>query len=190
MCFSLKYHNQIPNHHMLSLPVLLNIINNKILNDYNTKLVGGFDEPFYKAFKQGDMAEIQFTQDYIRSALHELSHWCVAGVERRKIDDYGYWYAEDGRNQQQQDEFFKVEIKPQAIEWAFSIVSGVKFEASVDNLGCSVKGVEEFNNQLNLQLNKYLKTGFNSRVFRILRVIGNENNIKDPLIFIQNHIKA
>ena len=175
---------------MLTLPKLLNIINNKILNKYNTVLIGGFDEPFYKVFENGNRAEIQFTHDYIRSALHELSHWCVAGEVRRKIDDYGYWYAEDGRNQQQQDEFFKVEIKPQVIEWAFSIVCGVKFEASVDNLDNSVNGVDEFKQQLKHQLVKVLKSGFEPRVDSIIHVIAQESHIHNPIEFITNQINC
>ena len=138
---------------MIALTNLTVLLNKNFLNHYNTILIGGFSEPFYKSQVGKKPAEIQFTHDYIRSALHELSHWCVAGIERRKLDDYGYWYAADGRSQDQQNKFFQNEIKPQAIEWAFSIVCGVKFEASVDNLNSQVEGVELF--KLDLLLRKY-----------------------------------
>ncbi len=158
---------------MIDLNVLVNLLNNQYLNQYNTKLIAGFYEPFYKAAIESEPAEIQFSHDYIRSALHELAHWCVAGVERRKLDDYGYWYAADGRNQQQQDAFFKLEIKPQAIEWAFSIVCGVEFEASVDNLNNQVEGVSQFQNSLKIQLQNYIRNGYPMRTQEILNLISN-----------------
>ncbi len=164
---------------MIQLNTLLKLLNSNYLNHYNTKIVGGFNEPFYKTFEGKQPAQIQFSHDYIRSALHELAHWCVAGKERRKQDDFGYWYAADGRNQQQQNEFFKVEIKPQAIEWAFSIVLGIPFEASVDNLGTQVQGVDEFNNNLRNQLSEYVKNGFPKRTAEILSLFANYQGIED-----------
>jgi elongation factor P hydroxylase len=156
---------------MISLPRLIALLNNEYLGQFNTQIIGGFDEPFYKASVVGEPAEIQYSYDFIRSALHELSHWCVAGEERRKLDDYGYWYAADGRNQQQQDEFFKLEVRPQTIEWAFSIICGVNFEASVDNLNNSVLGVDEFKNNLVNKMNKYIAVGFGIRVTEIINLI-------------------
>ena len=58
----------------------------------------------------------------------------MAGVKRRKCDDFGYWYAEDGRSEAQQKEFEQVEIKPQAYECLFHWAAGMQFEVSVDNL--------------------------------------------------------
>jgi elongation factor P hydroxylase len=160
------------------------LLNQKFLVDYNTVLKGGYNEPFYQACTESKAAEIQFTKNYIRSAIHELAHWCVAGVERRKLDDYGYWYAEDGRSQQQQDEFFKVEVKPQTIEWAFSIVAGIKFEVSVDNLTTSVEGVDEFKTNVTLLMREYLNNGFPMRVTQILKILSKSYNIES----YPNHI--
>ena len=164
---------------MIELTELLKLLNQNYLNQFDTKIIGGFDEPFYKVHTEQQPAQIQFSHDYIRSALHELAHWCVAGFERRKLDDYGYWYAADGRNQQQQNEFFKVEIKPQTIEWAFSIVLGIHFEASVDNLGVQVQGIDEFNDKLKKQLCEYTKKGFPKRTHEILTLFSNYLRIKD-----------
>ncbi len=36
------------------------------------------------------------------------------------LPDLGYWYAPDGRIEEQQALFEQVEIKPQAIEWLFA----------------------------------------------------------------------
>lgn len=174
---------------MIPLTELVKLLNGSYLNQYNTKIIGGFDEPFYKASKNGEIAEIQFSHDYIRSALHELSHWCVAGERRRNIDDYDYWYALDGRNQQQQDEFFKCEIKPQSIEWAFSIICGVKFEASVDNLNNLVDGIELFKSNLNLKINSYLINGFSKRVNSLLILLANHQNIPSATRYIKSQLK-
>jgi elongation factor P hydroxylase len=158
---------------MITLSKLVQLLNDEYLFQYNTKIIGGFVEPYYKAQSNSNPAEIQFSHDYIRSALHELAHWCVAGVERRQVDDYGYWYAQDGRSQEQQDEFFKLEVKPQAIEWAFSMACGVKFEASVDNLNNAVEGIELFKANLINQIQWYRTHGFSKRVSEIIDLFKN-----------------
>jgi elongation factor P hydroxylase len=156
---------------MMPLNELIVLLNTVYMPSYGTVLRGGFDEPFYLAARPGKAAEIRFTRDYYRSALHELAHWCVAGKERRKIDDFGYWYAPDGRTQEQQDEFFRVEVKPQAIEWALSLCCGVKFDVSVDNLSNAVAGIQEFKSRVLRQLQIYLNKGFPARTETLLRVI-------------------
>ncbi len=71
---------------------------------------------------------------FFNSALHEISHWSIAGDKRRLLPDLGYWYAPDGRTAEQQALFEQVEIKPQAIEWLFATAFGRKFRVSLDNL--------------------------------------------------------
>ena len=101
----------------------------------NTILVGGADEPYYEP---GSPNIIYFREDFIRSALHEVAHWCVAGATRRTLPDYGYWYAPDGRDDAQQTAFYGVEVKPQALEKAFCMAVGIPFKVSVDNLSVSL----------------------------------------------------
>ena len=101
----------------------------------NTVLVGGADEPYYEP---GSPNIIYFREDFIRSALHEVAHWCVAGAARRSLPDYGYWYAPDGRDEAQQTAFFGVEVKPQAVEKVFCTALGIPFKVSVDNLSVSL----------------------------------------------------
>ena len=96
-----------------------------------TVLVGGAAEPF---FVPGQPSQIHFREDYVRSALHEVAHWCVAGKRRRELPDYGYWYAPDGRTAAQQAAFFAVEARPQAVEWVFCDACGLGFTPSVDNI--------------------------------------------------------
>ena len=68
------------------------------------------------------------------SALHEISHWCVAGKARREQVDFGYWYCPDGRDAMTQSQFEDVEVKPQAFEWLFCVAAGFPFNVSCDNL--------------------------------------------------------
>lgn len=99
--------------------------------EFDTLLCGGGEEPVYLA---GPPARIVYTRDYFRSALHEVAHWCVAGPARRTQDDYGYWYAPDGRDAAQQRLFEQVEVVPQALELLFCAACGHGFRVSVDNL--------------------------------------------------------
>ncbi|MFK8011036.1 MAG: elongation factor P hydroxylase [Marinicellaceae bacterium] len=175
---------------MTALQELTHLLNSNILNKFDTIIIGGFSEPFYKASIDGHSAEIQFTRDYFRSALHELSHWCVAGAKRRKMDDYGYWYSQDGRNQQQQNEFFKVEIKPQAIEWAFSVLCEIEFEVSVDNLNQDVDGVKAFEFSVKNQLNDLLCGGFNIRTTEVIQLISKLKKINNAISYIDHKINS
>jgi elongation factor P hydroxylase len=102
--------------------------------NFKTRLVGGAKEPFYRPAAPGTHAEIHYRSDYSRSALHEVAHWCIAGPRRRRLEDYGYWYSADNRNLTQQQAFFCVEAKPQALESFFCAAAGVAFNLSIDNL--------------------------------------------------------
>ena len=100
---------------------------------HQTILVRGDNEPEYLPAGSGP-AQVIFAHGYFSSALHEISHWCIAGEQRRALHDYGYWYCPDGRSVEQQRGFEQVEVKPQALEWLFSLASGWRFHVSVDNL--------------------------------------------------------
>lgn len=109
---------------------------------WNTRLVGGADEPFYRpAAAPGESHTLHYRQDYFASALHEAAHWCIAGDQRRQLLDFGYWYAPEGRSVEQQSAFEMVESKPQALEWYFSRATGYRFQVSVDNLPMTAGGV-------------------------------------------------
>lgn len=99
-----------------------------------TLLVRGDDEPEYLAPKDGNPAYIVFAHGFFASSLHEISHWCVAGKKRRLLDDFGYWYCPDGRDEATQALFEQVEIKPQAIECLLNLALGRYFYVSQDNL--------------------------------------------------------
>lgn|SRR5690625_3874663 len=101
--------------------------------EYNTLLVGGAKEPLYTPWNENEPAKIYYTRDFFRSALHEVAHWCIAGPERRQLEDYGYWYAPEGRNAEQQLAFEMVEVRPQALELLFCAATAHPFLVSCDN---------------------------------------------------------
>lgn len=106
------------------------------MSSHRTRLVRGDDEPIYlPADASSPWHRVIFAHDFYASALHEISHWCIAGARRRQCEDYGYWYQPDGRDAGQQREFESVEVAPQALELLFSRACGLRFNVSVDNLG-------------------------------------------------------
>ncbi|WP_372613471.1 elongation factor P hydroxylase [Halomonas sp.] len=103
---------------------------------YHTRLVRGDADPLYlPADDACPWHRVIFAHGFYASALHEISHWCIAGARRRGLEDYGYWYLPDGRDPAQQDDFEAVEVTPQALESLFSCACGLDFHVSVDNLG-------------------------------------------------------
>jgi len=97
-------------------------------------LVRGAGEPEYFPAKDNQPARIEFAHGFFQSALHELSHFFIAGERRRHLSDFGYWYAPDGRTEAQQQAFERVEIKPQALECLFTLACRRPFQVSQDNL--------------------------------------------------------
>ena len=115
---------------------LIYIFNTLFANDEFTVLVRGDKEPFYAPSDTPEKPhQIIFAHGFFASALHEIAHWCIAGKARRLLPDYGYWYQPDGRSAEQQREFARVEIQPQALEWVLSVAAGTEFHFSADNLG-------------------------------------------------------
>lgn len=141
------------------------LFNDLFCDSEDTILCSGADEPLYQpASHTGSHCKIHSTKDYFRSALHEISHWCIAGNERRLLEDFGYWYEPDGRTAEQQRLFEKVEIKPQAMEWIFTEACRVKFRLSVDNVTNPDAGAsDQFIADVVDQAQRYLKFGLPSR---------------------------
>ncbi|WP_148255012.1 elongation factor P hydroxylase [Aidingimonas lacisalsi] len=106
------------------------------MDSYRTRLIRGDDEPLYlPADSESSYHRVIFAHGFYASALHEISHWCIAGARRRGLEDYGYWYEPDGRDAEQQQAFESVEVAPQALELLFSRACEHSFNVSVDNLG-------------------------------------------------------
>ena len=129
---------------------------NQWFSHLNVLLVRGEFEPEYFPATIQSPARIQFAHGFFNSALHEISHWSIAGEQRRLLADLGYWYAPDGRTAEQQALFEQVEVKPQAIEWLFSKAFGRKFRVSLDNLTGEGGDGAKFKDNVYAQLQKYL----------------------------------
>lgn len=143
---------------------LITLFNECFVDTYNTRLVKGGDEPIYlPADENRDYHAIYFAHGYYSSALHEISHWLIAGDERRKLEDFGYWYVPDGRTAEQQKFFEQVEVKPQAIEWVLSAAAGYRFHISADNLNGEATDASEFKQAVFSQVGIYSKQGLPER---------------------------
>lgn len=143
---------------------LIRIFNRLFSQSENTRLIRGADEPVYiPAGADCAYHQLVFAHGYFASALHEIAHWCVAGPERRRLVDYGYWYIPDGRNQQQQREFEVVEVKPQALEWVLSRGCNKRFRVSVDNLGGEPTDSGQFKRAVQQQAINYCQRGLPAR---------------------------
>jgi len=153
---------------------------------YNTKLIKGDDEPIYlPASEDCPFHQVIFAHGYYASALHETAHWCLAGDKRRLLEDFGYWYLPDGRNVEQQKQFEQVEIKPQAIEWAFCIAAKKKFRVSADNLTGADADIASFAQSVYLQVQNYLTSGFPSRAQKFIDVLATYYQVTLPLTLEQ-----
>lgn len=115
---------------------------------YHVCLRGGAGEPLYEPAAGQRPAVIHFRADYFASALHEVAHWCTAGERRRRREDYGYWYAPDGRDATMQAAFERAEVGPQALEWIFAEACGFPFRPSLDNLDGGSVSKERFESAL------------------------------------------
>jgi len=143
---------------------LITIFNDCFAENYNTKLVKGGDEPLYlPANEHCPYHAIFFAHGFFSSALHECAHWLIAGEERRKQVDFGYWYEPDGRNAEQQKRFEKVEVKPQALEWILSVATGYRFRVSIDNLNGVESDAGAFKEAIYQQVLIYCEKGLSER---------------------------
>lgn len=151
--------------------------------NYQTKLVGGAKEPLYQPPSTDNAwSYIYFTRDYFSSALHEVAHWCIAGEERRKQVDYGYWYAPDGRSESQQKVFEKVEVAPQALEWIFSKACGVRFRISVDNLQGGFEASKHFREAVWQKVCEFCMEGLPPRAQEFAQALAKEFGQGDPTL--------
>ena len=111
-------------------------------------LIGGAQEPLYTPpAASGGSARLYYREDFAASALHEIAHWCIASHGRRQLVDFGYHYLPPPRTVDQQMDFFRLELKTQALESIFALAAKVPFQVSADNLetsanafACEVEG--------------------------------------------------
>ncbi|SMB80590.1 hypothetical protein SAMN05660772_01660 [Pasteurella testudinis DSM 23072] len=171
---------------------LIAIFNACFYQEYNTKLEKGGDEPIYlPANENHTYNAIRFAHGYYSSALHEIAHWLVAGRSRWHLEDFGYWYEPDGRSEEQQRLFEKVEVKPQAIEWILSTAAGKRFFTSADNLNGQAGDSRPFKSAVYAQVCHYAEHGLPKRAETLRQALsqfyGTENRI-DLTLFDPNAI--
>ncbi len=148
---------------------IVKVFDGLFADQYNTRLVSGGSEPEYLPASGGcPFNQLIFRSDYAASALHEVAHWCIAGVERRRLIDFGYWYCPDGRDPSQQTQFEQVEVKPQALECLFTLACGWRFTPSVDNLMIDNTTSQSFVQALREQIRRYALGPMPQRAERFL----------------------
>lgn len=135
---------------------------------HRTVLIGGGDEPLYlpSADPRAMPHRVIYREDYFASALHEVAHWCLAGAERRRREDYGYWYSPDGRSPEEQARFERVEVAPQALEWIFSDACEFEFHLSADNLSGGLGSTDRFERAVEARKAAFLEAGLPTRAAR------------------------
>jgi len=150
-----------PSHHPDDL---VRLFNHCFMQSHQTILAYGGEEPLYVPANEAQPYHtIFFAHGFFNSALHECAHWLIAGKERRKLVDYGYWYMPDGRNSAQQMLFQQVEVKPQALEWILAQAAGSRFHCSFDNLNGEEGDYTAFNTAVTQQMLAYQKNGLPAR---------------------------
>lgn len=143
---------------------LITIFNQCFAKQYNTQLLKGEDEPIYlPADLNRPFHAIFFAHGFFSSALHECAHWLIAGAARRKLVDFGYWYAPDGRTETEQKQFEQLEVKPQALEWILAKAANYPFQVSLDNLNGIPSNRAAFQQAVLNQVAIYCKQGLSER---------------------------
>lgn len=147
---------------------LIALFNNLFRDAENTVLVRGDNEPVYlPADARNPHHRVIFAHGFFASALHEIAHWCIAGAARRQREDYGYWYAPDGRDAAQQRAFEQVEARPQALEWILARACNTRFRISVDNLSGTHTDPQPFRRAVMRALQGYCRHGIPPRARRL-----------------------
>lgn len=171
---------------------LIQIFDTTFGQTYNTRLIEGGNEPIYlPQSKECDYNQVVFAHDYYSSALHEIAHWCHAGAKRRLVEDYGYWYVPDGRDEEQQAKFEQVEIIPQAIEWAFNVAVQKEFHVSSDNLDGFQADINGFKAKVFQQVIVFIEQGFPSRANQFIVALAQFYKTQLPLAiddFVNNKV--
>lgn len=149
---------------------------------FRTCLAGGAEEPFYlPALDEQHDNLLYYREDFFASALHEIAHWCIAGEQRRRQKDFGYWYFPEGRSEGQQQKFEQVEVKPQALEWVFSNAAGFTFRLSRDNFSDDSQGDELFARSVRQAATDFCQGGVPARARIFIEQLCRYYNTPSPL---------
>ena len=81
--------------------------------------------------------------------------------------------------------FEQVEIKPQAIEWAFCVAANKPFNVSADNLNGAEADTVNFRLKVFQQVQTYLKEGFPERAQQFIEALSAFYRTSTPLTLSQ-----
>ena len=165
---------------------LADCFNACFMDQYFTAMVGGALEPSYIPPEKNTEGVIYYRENYAASVLHEAAHWCIAGLHRRGLEDFGYIYIPPPRTPLQQQTFLAYELKAQSLEYLFAQACNLEFVASVDNhlAGDQAEAIRTFTNQIMLNqkaIALWLGTQAGERARRLLAALHmlRESNLLD-----------
>ena len=168
---------------------LVAVFNGLFATSHGTVVLAAAGDPEYlpRVDPEG-YDEIRFAHGFAASILHEVAHWCVAGPARRRQPDFGYWYLPDGRSMPQQAAFEQVEVRPQALEWVFTVAAGRTFAFSTDNLaGGGAASPADFMAAVAAEARRLVTVGLPARAARfaaaIAREFGTGDRYLDPVVY-------
>ncbi len=119
---------------------------------WNTRLEPSDSDPIYLPVSDDcPYNRILYYKDFFSSALHEISHWCIAGSDRRTQVDFGYWYNPQRTTAEEQELFERFEAKVQGLEWVFSSAAGKEFFVSCDCFDQSLLDLNRFRKSVTME---------------------------------------
>ncbi len=134
-----------------------------------TRLVPTQQEPYYLPKNiTHPWHQIFYTEHSYTSLFHEVSHWCIASLERRQQIDYGYWYQESSRDQHAQQIYLNSEAKTQALEWILCKTVNAKICVIPDNQPQSFEPSLEFKQKIFMALQQYFAKGLPIRAQQLV----------------------
>jgi elongation factor P hydroxylase len=138
----------------------ITLFNSEFTQTDNTIIAESLDEPIYlPRDATHPFNRILYTQGSYTSVLHEISHWCIAGSERRLKIDYGYWYKPESQTLEEAELYKKFEAKTHGIEWIFSIAAGVPFYIIPNNLSAGFEVSQDLKEAVHAATLNYLNSG-------------------------------
>jgi elongation factor P hydroxylase len=138
---------------------------------HHTRMEGGAAEPLYVPAGAGQPARLCYREDYAASALHEAAHWCIAGAQRRLLEDFGYPYEPPPRSAEAQARFYASEVRAQALESLFAAAAGVDFQPSADDLQADLANFSEQLAAAVPQLRQWLQSAAGARARQFLAAL-------------------
>lgn len=143
------------------------VFNRTFATSHRTVLLLGGDEPLYLPATARQYAVIVSNRDYAASALHEISHWCLASVRRRALIDYGYWYEPPPRDSAAQARFLAAEERNQALESVLTAAARLPFRVSLDDVDAAPSLRCEFEHRVAARASALERGALPSRAARL-----------------------